>query len=503
MPLPDPPALAGPLAARAASAAAGRDLAPGTVLDGRYVIEREIARGGMGRVFTARDGKLGREIAVKVVQADDAEPAQLERLAREARTAGSLAHPNIVAIHDLVTHAGQPCLVEELLHGETLRDRLLHGPLPPERAIDLAVQLSRGLAAAHAQGIVHRDVKPDNLFVTVDGALKILDFGIATLRPASAGPHTWTTGLGAAAGTPGYMSPEQVQGRAADARSDLFSFGLVLHEMLSGRPAFERDTAFEAAWAVVHEPPSPLPPAIPLPLQRIVRRCLEKDPAARYQSTRDLTFDLEALQTGAPRLDRLSRRVALLAATGLALALIGIAALLVLRRARPAIEFRQLTFHRGAVWAARFAPDGKTVFYAVTGGAGLPELHATRVDRPESRQLDAPPANLLAVSSSGSWRSCCGPRSAGTDTIAARSRGWSPTAAPRASWPTAPRPPIGTPPAAASCWCGRWPRERGSSSRSAACSSRPAAGSARRASRPTAGRSPSSTIRIRPTRWGR
>jgi Tol biopolymer transport system component len=374
----------------------------GATLDGRYVIGLELGRGGMGRVFAARDLKLGRDVAIKVVSAGAHDPAQLARLAKEAHTAGSLAHPNIVAIHDVGAFAGGPYLVQELLRGETLRERLRRGPLSPERALDLAVQLARGLTAAHEQGVVHRDIKPDNLFVSADSALKILDFGIAILQPAVEGPRTWSAppGPGTFAGTPSYMSPEQIQGRPTDVRSDLFSFGSVLHEMLSGERAFDRDTAVATAFAVLHDLPAPLPSAVPRSLERITLRCLEKDPAARFASARDLTAALEACQGDLGRPAHVRRRVVLVAAAGLALTLI-VAVLLSVGRTRSQPEFRQLTFQRGAVWSARFAPDGKTVYYTVTEDVPTPSLYSTTVGRPEPQRIDVPPANLLAVSSTG------------------------------------------------------------------------------------------------------
>src|SRR5438105_2579617 len=200
------------------------------------------------------------------------DPSQHERLAKEARTAGSHAHPNIVAIHDVGNFAGEPYLVQELLRGETLRTRLRRGALSPERALDVALQLARGLTAAHEHGVVHRDIKPDNLFVSGDGALKILDFGIAILQPPAEGPQTWSTEAGAArfAGTPAYMSPEQIQGRVTDARSDIFSFGAVLHEMLTGKRAFDRENAVATALAVLGHAPAVYSPTAGRPeLQRI------------------------------------------------------------------------------------------------------------------------------------------------------------------------------------------------------------------------------------------
>ena len=378
------------------------NLGPGTLVDGRYAIFREIGRGGMGCVFAARDTKLRRGVAIKVLNASPNEPHQLLRLSKEARTAGGLAHPNIVAIHDEGDFAGRAYLVEELLRGKTLAEQLRAGVLPRERALDLAVQAARGLAAAHDQGVVHGDIKPDNLFVTTDGWLKILDFGIATLRPPPGIPRTVTNPSGAAsvAGTPGYMSPEQIQGMPTDARSDLFSLGVVLYEMLAGRRAFERGTPVETAWAILHEEPPPIPADVPQPLARIVLRCLEKDVGSRFQSAQDLAFNLETLRRGGAWNQSLRR--GLLFVFGAALILTVLAAVVLLYRpSRPQPEFRQLTFHRGVVWSARFGPDGQTVYYAVTTDASPPRLYLTSATRPEAQRLDVAAANLLAVSSKG------------------------------------------------------------------------------------------------------
>lgn len=373
---------------------------PGTLLDGRYTIEREIGRGGMAHVFVAKDSTLQRDVAIKILRAGELNAARLASVTAEARTAGSLAHPNIVAIHDVGGFEGRPYIVQELLQGTTLREILRKGPLPIDQALHLGAQLARGLAAAHDRGIIHRDIKPENLFVTPDRWLKILDFGIATLYVTPEGPQSWTAPAsnGKFAGTAGYMSPEQIQGRAVDPRSDLFSAGIVLHEMLSGRQPFSRPSQIETAWAILNDPPAPLPAGVPRPVEQIVQRCLEKDPAHRPQSARDLAFDLEMLKAG-PRA-RPSKSVARIFAVAL-VATLAVAAALWIPRNRSQPAFRQLTFHRGAVWSARFAPDGKTVFYAVTVDGSAPQLHSTSVARPEPRQLDPMAANLLAVSSSG------------------------------------------------------------------------------------------------------
>ena len=263
----------------------------------------------MGEVYRARDPRLSREVAIKVLPAGlSSDPERLQRFEQEARAAAALNHPNILALYDIGTHDDAPYLVTELLEGATLREHLVSVALPIRKAIEYPVQIAHGLAAAHEKGIVHRDLKPENVFVTDDGRVKILDFGLAKLtQPESAlagatalpttPPHTMA---GVILGTVGYMSPEQVRGIAADHRADIFAFGAVLYEMLSGQRAFHGDTAMDAMTAIVKDHPPDLPVVerrIPPALVRIADRCLEKSPAARFQSTRDLAFALESLTT--------------------------------------------------------------------------------------------------------------------------------------------------------------------------------------------------------------
>jgi serine/threonine protein kinase len=277
---------------------------------GPYEVLSLIGVGGMGEVYKARDTRLNRDVAVKVLPSElSANSDRLARFQYEARAASALNHPNILTIHDVGTHDGAPYLVSELLEGETLRRRLATAPPSVRKVIDWALQLAQALAVAHEKGIVHRDLKPENLFVTRDERLKILDFGLAKLVPrqetAPAGPDEPTTPvvseLGLAFGTPGYMSPEQVRAQPADHRSDIFSFGSILYEMLSGRRAFSGDSGIETMSAILTQEPRELSEsgrAIPLPLDRIVRRCLEKNPANRFQSARDLAFALEETLSG-------------------------------------------------------------------------------------------------------------------------------------------------------------------------------------------------------------
>ncbi|MGA1988634.1 MAG: protein kinase [Candidatus Sulfotelmatobacter sp.] len=279
-------------------------LTSGTKL-GPYEIVSPIGAGGMGEVYRARDTRLGRDVAIKVLTealAHDAD--RLRRFEQEARTIAALNHPNILGIHDIGTHDGAPFLVSEFLEGVTLRDKLVSGPLPERRAIEYALGIAQGIAAAHEKGIVHRDLKPENVFVTRDGRIKVLDFGLAKLvRPEESREAAVTltsppTLPGMVLGTVGYMSPEQVRGEPCDARSDIFSFGAVLYEMLTGKRAFKRETSAETMTAILREEPQPLNDAGwqgPPELQRILARCLEKNVERRFQSASDLAFAIESL----------------------------------------------------------------------------------------------------------------------------------------------------------------------------------------------------------------
>ena len=275
-------------------------VAPGSRI-GAYEVLGLIGAGGMGEVYRARDSRLGREVAIKVLPAEVAgDPDRVRRFELEAQAASALNHPNILTVHDIGVEQGVAYLVTELLRGESLRDAISRGAMAPDRAAAVAIQVSRGLAAAHQAGIVHRDLKPDNVFITPDGVCKILDFGLARMdRPelasdiGTATPTAGATLAGTVMGTAGYMAPEQVRGQRADARSDLFSLGVVLHEMLTGKSPFRRDTVVESLSAILTSDAPALVP--PTPLSPIIRRCLEKEPMQRFQSASDLVFALENL----------------------------------------------------------------------------------------------------------------------------------------------------------------------------------------------------------------
>jgi Tol biopolymer transport system component len=379
----------------------------------------------MGEVYRAKDPRLGREVAVKVLPASYSQEAdRLKRFEQEARAAGVLNHPNITAVHDFGTNPGDgaPYIVTELLEGETLRARLSGGPVAPRKAIDYAIQIAKGLAAAHEKGIVHRDLKPENLFITNDGRVKILDFGLAKLtqRETGTGPQTNLptadgTEPGVVLGTLGYMSPEQVKGKPADQRSDLFSFGAILYEMLSGRRAFHRDSAAETMSAILREEPPDLSATnqnIQPGLDRIVRHCLEKNPEERFYSARDVAFDLEALSTAsapatAPHAGPAVRKRpswTLLAAAVAATALVaGAAAWLAVRKSggQAPPSFRQLTFRRGQIFSARFAPDGQTVMYSAAWDDRPMEIFVGRPESPESRPFGLVGAEVMSISKAG------------------------------------------------------------------------------------------------------
>ena len=280
-------------------------LAAGTRLDSFEIIA-PLGAGGMGEVYRARDATLKRDVAIKVLpEYWSRDHERLRRFEQEAQATAALSHPNILSIFHVGQYEGSPYIVTELLQGETLRDRLRKGLMRLREVLDYGVELARGLAAAHDAGIIHRDLKPENIWVTKDGRLKILDFGLAKLDPAKAvSTDAETVSLepqsnpGQVLGTVGYMSPEQVRGQAADARSDIFAVGVILYEMLTGKPAFRKATSAETMAAILNDDPpavSQLARTVPPGLQRIANRCLAKSPDKRFQHASDLEFALEAL----------------------------------------------------------------------------------------------------------------------------------------------------------------------------------------------------------------
>jgi Tol biopolymer transport system component len=422
---------------------------------GPYEILSPLGAGGMGEVYRARDSRLARDVALKVLPPQFArDPDAVSRFEREAKAVAALSHPNILAIHDFGVFDGVAYTVSELLQGETLRERLSAGGLPPRKAIEVAREIARGLAAAHEGGIVHRDLKPENIFLTSDGRVKLLDFGLAKAAPLRVGD---TSGIptmaldtepGTVLGTVGYMAPEQARGQSADHRADIFAFGAVFYEMLTGQRAFRRDSAVETMHAILKEDPPPIETAggvLPPGTEQIVAHCLEKNPAERFQSARDLAFGLDTL-SGTSRSGRgtmapvvVARRQvpswALLAAGLVA----GAAAGFLAARRRPAAEppaLRYLTYTghdrspavspdgrtlafvserdgRPRIWlkqiagsaelaltpgnddAPRFSPDGTSVLYAHTDGPRS-DLYRTAI-------LGGEPRKLVENATEGDW----------------------------------------------------------------------------------------------------
>jgi serine/threonine protein kinase len=391
-------------------------LSAGTKL-GPYEIVSPLGAGGMGEVYRAKDTRLGRDVAIKVLPESLAKDAdRLRRFEQEARAVAALNHPNILAIHDLGTHQGAPFLVSELLEGETLREKIEAGPVPVRRAIEYALGIAQGLAAAHDRGIVHRDLKPENVFLTRDGRVKVLDFGLAKLlRPEEVHEAAVTitsppTLPGMILGTMGYMSPEQVRGAATDARSDIFSFGAVLYEMLTGKRAFKRDTAAETMTAILREEPPELTETGwqgPLGLQRILTRCLEKNVERRFQSASDLAFAIESLSgTSTTRLmEQTKPRKSWLpwAAATAGVLMLGAAMWWLGRTSsvRPPPRYTRLTYQQGLLTNARFAKDAQTVLYSAQWANDPLQVFSVRLEFPQSVKVDLPSATLLALSTNG------------------------------------------------------------------------------------------------------
>ena len=379
---------------------------------GPYEIVEWVGAGGMADVYRARDPRIGRDVAIKVLRESGGTPAQVAAVTREARAAGSLNHPNILAVYDVATDGDVPYLVEEFLEGETLRMRLDRGMPPLRKAIDYAIQIGQGLASAHAKGIWHRDVKPANIFITRDGHVKLLDFGLAkgiehesTKSMAKGVDDSYS---GRIVGTVGYMSPEQVRGEPIDHRTDIFALGAVLYELFTGARAFKAASTHATKEAILHE--DPVDPAalnadLPAGAAALVRRCLEKDREERFQSARDLVFALQQLRDPSSKTAPLPpspRRWLKIALWALTAALILIVAALTALLLRPDRQpsFEPLTFARGRIGSARFAADGQAVVYseARQGNALLRVARIDLADSPASRDLEyAPGTDILAA----------------------------------------------------------------------------------------------------------
>ena len=418
-------------------------LAPGTKL-GPYEIQSLLGAGGMGEVYRARDTRLQRDVAIKILPQSLAHDRdRLRRFEQEARAVAALNHPNLLTVFDvgassLAQDEGEtgapsgaaggasesPFIVSELLEGTTLRERLASGALRERKAVDYAIQIARGLAAAHERGIIHRDLKPENLFVTNDGRVKILDFGLAKLTEAAPADSDATlaslgsvTQAGVVMGTIGYMSPEQVRGKPADPRSDIFSFGTVLYEMLAGRRAFQGDTPADLMSAILHHEPPELTATnqeISPALDHIVHHCMEKDAQQRFQSAGDIAFQLGEMSglrssTGAKALAETGASKKLkpwmFATIGAAALILLLAATWFLARATARTtppKFTQLTFQQGYVESARFLPNGQG-FICVSRWASdtVLGLYTGQIDSPGLRSLGIPADSLVSVSSGG------------------------------------------------------------------------------------------------------
>jgi eukaryotic-like serine/threonine-protein kinase len=399
------------------------NMTPGARL-GPYEIVSSLGAGGMGEVYRARDTRLKREVAIKVLpQSVSLDAERLRRFEQEALATAALNHPNILAVFDIGTHEGTPYVVSELLEGETLRDRLRSGPLAVRKTLDYALQIAHGLAAAHEKGIIHRDLKPENLFLTKDGRVKILDFGLAKLTQPDPSVHTslptmtHVTEAGAVMGTAGYMSPEQVRGTTVDPRSDIFSFGAILYEMISGKRAFHRDTAADTMSAILREDPPELSETnrnISPALERIVQHCLEKNPEQRFHSASDIAFDLEhltgvssttarAVTAAAPDIGK--RRLKFFAGIAVGLAFSALQLTIgwrigLSRASTSQPDYKQITFRTGFIGHARFTPDGSVV-YSATWDGGDPELYIASGGDPGARELGLKDAELLSISKNG------------------------------------------------------------------------------------------------------
>lgn len=399
-------------------------LVPGTRL-GPYQVVAPLGAGGMGEVYRAKDSRLARDVAIKILPATlAADPDRLRRFEQEARAAGMLNHPNILTVYDIGSHEGSPYLVSELLEGVTLRERLAEGLLPQRKAVEFATQIANGLAAAHEKGLVHRDLKPENLFLTHDGRVRILDFGLVKLtRPEMAAPAgialtvSMNTNPGTVMGTVGYMAPEQIRGQDTDSRADIFSFGVILYEMLAGKSAFHGDSAVETLNAILKDDLPELSSQVAAPLERVIRRCVEKSPANRFQSAKDLSFALEALSgttgvsppAGVAKPAKSWIRPALTIVALITTVTLGGLVLWMGGRSAEQPVFQRLTYRRGTMFNARFAPDGQTIVYSASWDGQPYRLFSTRLGSTESRDLNLPEGDLMSISSTGELAVLLGP----------------------------------------------------------------------------------------------
>jgi serine/threonine protein kinase len=384
-------------------------------LVGHYRILDKIGAGAMGEVYRARDERLGREVALKLIRPEFSDKSDhLRRFQQEAQTASLLNHPNILAIFDVGVFERSPYIVSELLVGKTLGERLIAGPFSVRDATAYTFQISQGLIAAHNHHIIHRDLKPDNIFLTNDGHIKILDFGVAKLQappsesvPIESAPTVTKHGM--VIGTVAYMSPEQLRGKTIDHRSDIFSVGAILYEMLSGRRAFRGETEVDTMTAVLREEPGAAEldqAAIPAAYQDIVRHCLEKEPENRFQSAKDLAFALQTLSGSGPVKtvpyfgSKTKRTTAVAWTIAAVLAIATILLAVTYRTVPPPPTHKRLTFEAGTVYSARFVPDGQSIIYAAAWNNGPIQLYSTVGNSLMSQPLNFTNSSLLAISKS-------------------------------------------------------------------------------------------------------
>ncbi len=386
---------------------------------GPYEIVSPLGAGGMGEVYRAHDTRLNREVAIKVLPESFAHDAdRLRRFEQEARTVAALNHPNILGVYDIGQNLGSPYMVCELLEGESLREKVQQGPMSQRRVIEYASQIAEGLAAAHDKGVVHRDLKPENVFVTKDGRVKVLDFGLAKLASLEGSVGDGATATvtvhtmpGMVLGTAGYMSPEQVRGKEVDARTDIFAFGAILYEMLTGQRAFKGESSIETMNAILKNDPPELETdklKVSPGLERIVRRCLEKEPTRRFHSARDVGFALEAI-SGTSSASALKQqalpperpRWAALAMLALIVIAVAAAYLAGLKSASsPVPSYQQLTFEPGYTGPARFTHDGNTVIYSAAWNGGAKQLYSQRSDSGQATALNLD-ADVLGIADNG------------------------------------------------------------------------------------------------------
>ena len=413
---------------------------------GSYKILSLLGAGGMGEVYLAQDSRLGRKIAFKLLPPQfSKDEERVRRLEREARTASALNHPNIVTIYEMGQANSVVYIAMEFVEGKTLREVLGQGALPTKQMLQIAVQVADGLAKAHAAGITHRDLKPENLMITKDGLVKILDFGLAKQGPQlgngqeSPTLSATATEPGVILGTVGYMSPEQASGLGADFRSDQFSLGAILYEMVTGKRAFQRGTAAETLSAVIREEPEALAavnPKLPVPFRWAVERCLAKNPEERYASTRDLARELQSVRDHLSELGIAEPAMPLVASAPgwnkdecessersvwqwessplLRLLLLPESGVMINRP----LTFHRLTFRHGEINGARFAADGQTVIYGANWAGKLPELYTTRPESPESGSLGLPMLASSRFPPLERWPSLSDARSTGANALA-------------------------------------------------------------------------------------